>query len=150
MVVDVLKVSSGNIGSLKNWIEKTNTSVRIVSEPSDLKSNLLILPGVGAAGPFMAQLEQKGFDEAILKHVANGGRLLGVCVGFQVMGLRSEENSGVQCLGLINGYVEKLRTGISHNSWETLSLNKKQMNGQIFNSEARLSKKIIFHLMVKL
>ena len=143
MTVDILKVGSGNIGSIKNLIENTNTEVRIISKPSELKSNVLVLPGVGSAGPFMARLRETGFDEAIVKHVSRGGRLLGICLGFQVMADRSEESSGVRCLGLIDGYVEKLRSHASHNSWEPVILNKKKLNGQSFNSEAKLSKKSI-------
>ena len=84
MSVDILDIGSGNIRSIKNWIEKANVSTRVVSEASDIKASLLILPGVGSAGSYMQRLKKGSYDQAILEHVDKGGRLLGICLGFQI------------------------------------------------------------------
>ena len=103
MSVDILNVGSGNIQSVKNWIDKANISVRVVDQASDIKSSLLILPGVGSAGPYMKRLKKGKFDQAILKHVDKGGRLLGICLGFQIMSAYSEEDGGVEGFIAPNG-----------------------------------------------
>jgi glutamine amidotransferase len=143
MMVDIVNVGCGNIASIKNWIEFTSCSARVVDDPRKLKSSLMVLPGVGAVGSFMDRLKTTGFNQAILDHSNAGGRLLGICLGFQVMAVSSEESGGVECLGLINGKVEKLRTENSHSSWEKFYVDKKYMDGQSFNSEASLSRKRI-------
>lgn len=143
MSVDILDVGSGNIQSVRNWIEKANIPVRIVSKASDMQSNLLILPGVGSAGPYIKRLRHRGCDQAILEHVDKGGRLLGICLGFQILCEYSEEDDGTKGLNLIEGHVERLPRGVSHNSWEPIRFRKNGMNGQSFNAKERLSRRNI-------
>lgn len=142
-MIDILNIGCGNITSINNWVEKSHLTARIVSDVSELKSNLLILPGVGSAGSFMARLKAKKFDSAIIEHVENGGRLLGICLGFQVMASSLEEDGGVEGLGLIDGNVERLKDNVSHNGWESITLNKYKMNGQKFQAQFNNSRKKI-------
>lgn len=143
MKVDILDIGSGNIRSIKNWVENANIQASVVSEIKELKSDLLILPGVGSVGSYMARLKQRGYDQAVLEHVDKGGRLLGICLGFQIMSSHSDEDGGVDCLGLINGRVERLKGNISHNGWEGIQFDKSCMNGQNFHSVGKLSRQRI-------
>ncbi|ACH65102.1 imidazole glycerol phosphate synthase subunit hish 2 [Aliivibrio fischeri MJ11] len=145
MKVDILDVGSGNIRSVKHWIEKANVSTRIVSKISDLHSDLLILPGVGSAGSYMERLKVGKYDQAIIEHVEKGGRLLGICLGFQIMGNYSEEDGNIEGLGLINVHTERLTNNISHNSWEPIYLCQHKMKNQSFNSQYKLTKKRILN-----
>jgi glutamine amidotransferase len=143
MSVDILDVGSGNIQSIKNWIEKANVSAKVVNDARSIQSNLLILPGVGSVGSYMHRLKQGSFDQAILEHVDKGGRLLGICLGFQIMSAYSEEDGGVEGLSIIDGHVERLQNKASHNSWEPIYLRRNELNGQSFNRQLNLSKKRI-------
>jgi imidazole glycerol-phosphate synthase subunit HisH len=143
MNVDILDIGSGNISSIKNWLESSNIHTSIVSKVNYIKSDLLVLPGVGSAGSYMERLKLGGYDQAILEHVDKGGRLLGICLGFQIMSSYSDEDGGVAGLGLIKGSVERLQGNVSHNGWESFYLNKKDMNGQCFQSKEKLSRKRI-------
>ncbi|MEP1744164.1 MAG: imidazole glycerol phosphate synthase subunit HisH [Kangiellaceae bacterium] len=143
MSVDILDVGSGNIQSIKNWIEKANISTRVLNKASDIKSTLLILPGVGSAGSYMKRLKLGRFDEAIFEHVDKGGRILGICLGFQIMSAYSEEDGGVEGLNFIDGYVERLQGNASHNSWEPIYVRRDELEGQSFNRQMNLSKKRI-------
>lgn len=141
MKVDVLDVGSGNIRSIKNWIEKTHLQTRIVTKVSDIQSDLIILPGVGSAGSYMKRLKARKFDQAVLEHVDRGGRLLGICLGFQIMTNYTDEDEYVEGLGLINAHVERLSGKVSHNGWEPISFRRDDMAGQSFNSQHQLTKK---------
>lgn len=143
MRVDILDVGSGNISSIKNWIEQANVDAKVVTKVRNIGSDLLILPGVGSAGSYMERLTYGGHDIAIKEHVLNGGRLLGICLGFQIMTQYSEEDGGVDCLGLIDGYVKRLGRAESHNGWEPLKFKKSNMNEQSFYSQHKLTKKIL-------
>lgn len=145
MSIDIIDLGSGNVRSIKNWIEKAHVNVRLVSKVSELQSEVLILPGVGAVGSYMGRLRETEFDKAIVKHVDNGGRLIGICLGFQIMSLFSEEDGGVDCLGLINAEVTRLSDERSHNEWESLLLRKDSMNAQIFNAAHNLSRKAVLN-----
>ena len=141
MKVDILDIGSGNIRSVKHWIEKANISTRIVSKANEINSDLLILPGVGSAGSYMARLKVGQYDQAIIEHVEKGGRLLGICLGFQIMGNYSEEDGHIEGLGLIDAHTERLAENVSHNGWEPIYLRQNEMNNQSFNSQYKLTKK---------
>ena len=145
MKVDILDIGSGNIRSVKHWIEKENISTRIVSKANEINSDLLILPGVGSAGSYMARLKAGQYDQAIIEHVEKGGRLLGICLGFQIMGNYSEEDGHIEGLGLIDAHTERLAENVSHNGWEPIYLRQNEMNNQSFNSQYKLTKKRILN-----
>ncbi|MGV2989261.1 imidazole glycerol phosphate synthase subunit HisH [Vibrio sp. E150_011] len=145
MKVDILDIGSGNIRSVKNWIEKSHVSTRIVTRPEDIQSEMLILPGVGSAGSYMQRMKSGHFDKAVKNHVEQGKRLVGICLGFQLMMEYSEEDDHVEGLGLLKGYVERLPGSISHNDWEPLSFHRNEMNGQSFGCHHQLTQKRIFN-----
>ena len=141
MYVDILDIGSGNIKSIQNWIERLNVSTRIVTKANDIKSNFVILPGVGSAGPYMDRLKKKEFDKAIYDHVNNNGRVMGICLGFQIMGHSSEEDNGVEGLGLLDFNTKRLEGHAIHNSWEEFSFRKSELLDQSFNNQLKLTKK---------
>ena len=142
-VIDIIDVGSGNIRSIKNWIEKVNIPTRVVDRADDIKGELLIIPGVGSAGSYMSRIRSGGFDKAILEHVDSGGRLLGVCLGLQIMGSFSSEDGGVKCLNLLDGHVEKLSDNASHNGWAEIAFRRNKLNGQSLNNKFGISRKNI-------
>jgi glutamine amidotransferase len=144
MKVDILDIGSGNIRSVRNWIEKSHVSTRVVTCPDDIQSEMLVLPGVGSAGSYMQRMKAGHFDEAVQEHVKQGRRLMGICLGFQLMMEYSEEDGHVEGLGLLSGHVERLPGAISHNGWESLSFHRHEMNGQHFGSRHQLTQKRIF------
>ena len=143
MKVDIVDVGGGNTKSIKNWFESCAVNARCVQRVDQLEADLLVLPGVGAVKSYMERLQQRGFDSAIVDHVNCGGRLMGICLGFQIMTAFSEEDGGVSGLGLIDAEVKRLENGVSHNGWEAFSLRKDQMNGQSFSSSEKLSRKTV-------
>lgn len=145
MKVDIVDLGSGNVRSIKNWIEKFNVDARCVRHVDDLTSEVIILPGVGSAGSYMDRLRKSSFDSSIIHHVKKGGRLIGICLGFQIMSSFSEEDGGVEGLSLIDAEVKRLENSVSHNQWEPITFKKNQMNGQSFFSSEKLSRKKILN-----
>ena len=79
-----------------------------IRSESDLTSpNALILPGVGAFDPAMDNLESTGLVPHLKSWVRDGGPLLGICLGLQLLFESSEEGCR-QGLGLLPGRVERL------------------------------------------
>lgn len=118
MKVDLIDLGIGNTRSVINWFSKVNCNINVIDCTENMSSELLVMPGVGATGRFMHELKKTGFDEAIRNHVKSDGRLLGICLGFQVMFEYSEEDGGVQTLGILDGKVERLKRAGTHNGWE--------------------------------
>ncbi len=109
-MVAVVEYGMGNIRSVLNALEAIGAQARPVSAASDLDdAERIILPGVGAFPHGMRHLDERGFAEALLKHVDVGTPLLGICLGMQLLGTRSFEHGEHPGLGLIAGEVERLR-----------------------------------------
>ena len=62
--------------------------------PGDV--DLVILPGTKATLADLAFLRSQGWDVDITAHVRRGGRVLGVCGGFQMLGRRISDPNGVE------------------------------------------------------
>lgn len=107
--VAVIDYGMGNLHSVAKALEHVGTRVDVIvtAEAEEiLQADRVVLPGVGAIRDCMAEIRRLGLDQ-VVHEVANSGRpLLGVCVGMQAMMDFSEENGGIDCLGLFSGRVE--------------------------------------------
>jgi adenosylcobyric acid synthase len=59
-------------------------------------ADLVILPGSKNTRGDLAWLRAQGWDDAIARHLRYGGKLLGVCGGFQMLGQRVSDPHGVE------------------------------------------------------
>lgn len=103
--VDLIDVG-GNTGSVMRCLERLNVSYRRVDanqQPDGTRP--IILPGVGAFGAVMKQLEANGLKQQINKCIEAGTPFLGICVGMQVLFESSEESPGIEGLGVLPGNV---------------------------------------------
>ena len=130
-MVDIIDIGMGNVQSIINILVRLGINPKVAHTPDSLSSKTLILPGVGSALPFMQKLCEYSFDKAILDHVKQGKRIIGICLGFQVMTEFSEEDGGTNCLGIINTQtisIKKHYHSSNHNQWETFSLRKDDLH----------------------
>lgn len=126
-MIDIIDVGMGNIASITSALNRLSLPFNIVTDPSDLRSQTLILPGVGSVATFMNRIVSNDFDRAIKDHYGSGHKLIGICLGFQVMTNFSEEDGGTKCLSLIDTKTTTLgkHSAISnHNQWEKFSIRK--------------------------
>ncbi|UQG58372.1 cobyric acid synthase (plasmid) [Marinobacter sp. M3C] len=72
-------------------------------------ADLIILPGSKSTRTDMAFLHAQGWTQAIQKHLRYGGKVFGICGGFQMLGERVDDPEGLEgssgtteCLGLLN------------------------------------------------
>ena len=59
-------------------------------------ADLIVLPGSKAVRADLDWLRQQGFDRAILRHLRYGGRVMGICGGFQMLGQWVHDPDGVE------------------------------------------------------
>ena len=58
--------------------------------------DLIILPGSKSVRHDLAWLKQQGWDQAITKHLRYGGKLLGICGGYQMLGMTINDPDGIE------------------------------------------------------
>lgn len=89
-----------------------------------LSADRIILPGVGAFGDAMENLEKFGLPDILKEAVDSGIPLLGICLGMQVLFEESEESKGVKGLGFLKGKILRIpaKEGlkIPHMGWNSL------------------------------
>jgi len=103
----VVDYGMGNLRSVAKAIEHVaaGQQVLISSSAEDIaNADRVVFPGQGAARDCMRELDQRGLREALLQ-AASEKPFLGICMGMQVLLGHSEENGGVDCLGLYQGQV---------------------------------------------
>lgn len=133
----MLDYGAGNVRSIRNAIKYLGYTVRDVTSPNDLiskdKVNKLVFPGVGAFGSAMHELEKRGYVDALRDYIRNDRPFFGICIGMQVLFEGSEESSGVEGLGVLDGTIKKfdevsLATGtrrpVPHIGWNTIKVLK--------------------------
>jgi glutamine amidotransferase len=121
--IAIVDVGCGNTGSVGIAFERFGLDPVITADAEVLSSaDRVILPGVGAAGYAMGEIEKRGLREP-LRSLEQP--VLGICLGMQLLFERSEEED-TNCLGLIEGSVRKLRPDperpVPHMGWSSLTV----------------------------
>lgn len=118
----VIDAGVGNLGNLKRAVERVGAPARITDDPDRVASSRrLILPGVGAFRPPRERM-RGGLEEALRHALDDGGWLLGICIGFQLLFEASTEFGTTDGLGLLAGRVTALPPGVElpHMGWNRL------------------------------
>ncbi|WP_318484968.1 imidazole glycerol phosphate synthase subunit HisH [Photobacterium leiognathi] len=108
--IEIINTGIGNIASVANMIKKAGGNPIICNKPSELSGNSkLLLPGVGSFDHGMNLLTTQGWIEPLNNLVLNKKvPILGICLGMQMMLLKSEEGQK-NGLGWIDGEVIKFK-----------------------------------------
>ena len=102
--------------------------MNITADPvAILGADRVVLPGVGAIRDCMGELNRLHLASVAREVAAAAKPFLGICLGMQLMLDHSEENGGVDCLGLIHGgarhfaqHDETIGLKIPHMGWNTV------------------------------
>lgn len=126
-MIVVIDYGMGNLKSVLNAFSRLNADIVISSDPDVVRdAPVIVLPGVGAFGMCMENIEKRGLGDAIKDHIRDGKRYLGICLGMQILFESSEEAPGVPGLGIVKGSVPRF-TGelkVPHMGWNSVALKK--------------------------
>jgi glutamine amidotransferase len=107
-VIAVIDSGVANLASVMAALRRLRADAIVTSDGGVIqKASHVIVPGVGAAPPAMAQLQNKKLVDVIRRLTQP---VLGICLGMQLMFESSEEGStaGTPCLGVIPGTVKRM------------------------------------------
>lgn len=121
-MIAILDYGSGNIRSAQRALERVGSKVEVTSQYEvALNADGLVVPGVGAFGSCIKQLNSVRGDQVIRERLKVGRKTLGICVGMQVLFERSDESSDAG-LGLLAGEVKRLSAPIlPHIGWNQVN-----------------------------
>ena len=113
----------GNLGSVTRGFRRSGADVRLSGDPAVLRAaDALVLPGDGAFGATMAELERRGLVPLLREAAESGRPLLGICIGMQLLFEESEEHGRHRGLGLLPGRVRRFEGDlpVPHMGWNRL------------------------------
>ncbi len=125
----VVDYGAGNLTSVANALSHIGASPIVSQKPEEIiQADRLVFPGVGAAKSAMDTLHSTGIGEAICEFAKKGNPMLGICIGCQIILDSSEENGGVQTLGMIPGravrFLDEPGLKIPHIGWNQVHFTK--------------------------
>ena len=107
--VVIIDYGMGNLWSVKSALDFIGVETIISGDPKKITAaNILVLPGVGAFRRAMTSLNKTGISEAIVEAVSRKkSKILGICLGMQLLGQSSTEDGFTEGLSLITSKSEK-------------------------------------------
>lgn len=127
-MIKIIDYGMGNLHNVVRAFEAIGYKAEITRRKEDiLKAKAVVLPGVGAFGDAMDNLEGLGLISPIKEVIAQGTPFLGICLGLQLLFEKSEEFGSRKGLGVFSGKVEKFSIPnykIPHVGWNQLSFQK--------------------------
>ncbi len=129
-MIAIIDYGLGNVGSIANMLKVIGEkSVITYAHERIINADKVILPGVGAFDAGMEQLETRGLL-SVLRDVASKGKpILGICLGMQLLGEKSEEGQkkGIGLLPFQSVrfcFENNIDLKIPHMGWDTVDIKK--------------------------
>lgn len=123
-MIAIVDYGVGNLRSVQKALERVGAEAVVTSAPEVLDAALgVILPGVGAFGDAMSNLQSRKLLPPVLRQVEQRKPLLGICLGMQLLFEESEEMGRHPGLGLLPGRVVRFPEGelkVPHIGWNQL------------------------------
>ncbi len=132
-MIAIIDYEMGNLRSVQKAFEAVGHQAIVTRNPSKIAdASHVVLPGVGAFGDCMDNLQRYELDVPIRQAIANGKPFLGICLGLQLLFTESEEFGTHQGLGILPGIVRHFpndassttRMKIPHMGWNTISIHQ--------------------------
>ena len=119
-----------NVGSVRNVLRHCGFTSTIASKPEAIaEASKLILPGIGHFSAGMEKLTARGLTGALIEAVhTRGVPILGICLGMQLLGARSDESEtpGLDLIDARAVAFDKTRMGpdlkIPHMGWNAVEI----------------------------
>ena len=130
-MIAIIDYGVGNLFSLSSSFKAIGFDTVVTGDKDVIKkADKLILPGVGAFEDSVAKLRSTGLDKVIISEVKNGKKLMGICLGMQMLFEKSYEYGVHNGLGLVGGEVVSMQDTIPkhlkipHIGWNAIKFKK--------------------------
>lgn len=123
-MITVVDYGMGNLRNVRRAFQEIGHEVIVTADPGRIsEAESIVLPGVGAFGEAIRRIDTLGLREPLMEHVKRGRRLLGICLGMQLLFDRSEESPGAAGFGFLYGDVVRFGPGVKipHIGWNDVA-----------------------------
>jgi glutamine amidotransferase len=130
-MIAVVDYGVGNLRSVAKALERVGARVEVTSDAASIRAaDAVVLPGVGAFGRCMENLQAAGLEHTVREAAASARPFLGICVGMQILFDESEEFGPVKGLGILPGRVRRFTSDspdvkVPHMGWNRLGVQRR-------------------------
>lgn len=105
-MIAIVDYGVGNLFSLCSSFEAIGADTVVTSDPEIIaNADKILLPGVGAFEDAREKLRKSGLDKVVCEAARSGKKLMGICLGMQMLFEKSYEYGEHEGLGLLRGSV---------------------------------------------
>ena len=125
--VTVVDYRTSNLLSITKAMQKVGANVKLTNEPEEIAgADKLVLPGVGAFGAAIRNMDSLGIKQAIVEFGKSGKSMIGICLGMQLLFSVSFELGINDGLNLIPGDVVAFDSSmkVPHMGWNKVEFTK--------------------------
>lgn len=130
-MIAVVDYGVGNLFSLASSLDMVGADSVVTSDAEVIRAaDKILLPGVGAFSDAKEKLSKTGLDRVIIEEVKKGKKIMGICLGMQMLFEKSFEYGEHEGLGLLSGSVVSMNGRIPcefkipHIGWNGLRIKK--------------------------
>lgn len=124
-MITIVDYQMGNLRSVQKAVERIGGEAVITSDRDQIATaDQLILPGVGAFGDAMAEINRRDLAAPIGDFIDSGRPFLGICLGLQLLFEEGYEHGRHRGLGILEGDVVRFELPeqhkVPHMGWNTV------------------------------
>ncbi len=141
-MIAIIDYGVGNLFSLISSFKKIGANIVVTADPEVIKSaDGIVLPGVGAFEDAAKKLRDSGLDKVVITEAQNGKKLMGICLGMQMLFEKSFEYGEHNGLGLLKGNIIPMQNTIPddlkipHIGWNALHFTKDSQLFKYINAD---------------
>ncbi len=132
-MIAIINYEMGNLRSVQKGFETVGHHAVVTRDPAVIdRATHVVLPGVGAFGDCVNNLERFGLIEPLRRTIAQGKPFLGICLGLQVLFSESEEFGVHRGLNVFKGKVKRFPMEVAqasslkipHMGWNTIQVKR--------------------------
>ena len=129
MKLGIIDYGGGNLQSVRNALRFAGVEADYVNSPAGFDGvDALVFPGQGRFDDSMAGLGRQGLVDPLRDWIRSDRPFFGICIGYQALFERSQENPGVAGLGIFEGEVVRFpaKPGLKvpHMGWNRVTLSQ--------------------------
>jgi glutamine amidotransferase len=149
-LIDIIGSPSSNARAVYFAFLDMGIDCKIVKNATEIhNSKKIVLPGVGSFGAL-----SKFLHDSKQLRIAEGAKMLGICLGMQLLAEGSEESSEHKGLGIFMNHCKKFEGAdlrVPHTGWDQVSINSQHrvLRGLSSNFSAFFSHSYYFPVDIK-
>lgn len=137
-MIGLINMQTNNINCFIKILKKLNYKYKIINTISDYDDKIikLIIPGIGNYKECMEYIKNNNIDKLIYEHINLNKKILGICIGMQILSSYGEESELTNGLDIFkNTKTEKLKTDLilPHIGWNSIKIINNNDNN-LFNN----------------